>query len=120
MLEFEHAGWCISVVSHDPSPSQMQVTNFCSKHGGEWASSWRNLSSSFVDSKQKAPETLRENYCEHCCAPSTYKTPLAARPCVPPVHWAGYCPATIRCPNRATIKNHSARRSSSRRSRIPQ
>jgi len=35
MLEFEHTGWCISVVSHDPSPSQMQVSNFCSKHGGE-------------------------------------------------------------------------------------
>src|SRR5215831_15917135 len=62
-----------------------------------------------------APNKKPRRYCgkiitNTAVPPSTYKTPLAARPCVPPVHWAGYCPATIRCPNRATIKNHSARR----------
>jgi hypothetical protein len=32
----------------------MQDANFCSKHGGEWAPSWRNLGSSIVRFKQKA------------------------------------------------------------------
>ena len=54
--------------SKDPFP-HLQDANFCCKHGGELASSWRNLGSSLVGSKQKAPETLRENYCEHCCVP---------------------------------------------------
>ena len=48
MLEFEHTGWCISVVSHDPSPLTMHVANFGAKHGGEWAPSRRNLGSLFV------------------------------------------------------------------------
>ena len=25
MFEFEHGGWCISIVSHDPSPSQCRL-----------------------------------------------------------------------------------------------
>ena len=29
--------YCISIVSHDPSPLVMHVANFCSKHGGRWA-----------------------------------------------------------------------------------
>jgi hypothetical protein len=32
----------------------MQVANFSAKHGGEWASSRRNLGSLFVCSKQKS------------------------------------------------------------------
>jgi hypothetical protein len=120
MLEFEHTGWCISIVSHDPSPHKCRLLTFApnmavSRHplGAIWAA------------HLLAPNKKPRRYCgkiitNTAVPPSTYKTPLAARPCVPPVHWAGYCPATIRCPNRATIKNHSARRSSSRRSRIPQ
>src|SRR5215471_17161431 len=47
MFEFEHTGWCISIVSHDPSPLTMQVANLGAKHGAEWAPSRRNLGSLF-------------------------------------------------------------------------
>jgi hypothetical protein len=45
----------IGIASHDPSPLTMMIANLCSERGGELASSWRNLGSSFVGSQQKAP-----------------------------------------------------------------
>jgi hypothetical protein len=38
----------------------MQVANFGTKHGGEWAPSWRNLGDSFVHSKQKTQEAIAD------------------------------------------------------------
>jgi hypothetical protein len=52
MLEFEHGGLCMSIVSHGPSLT-MQVGSFGAKHGREWAPSRRNLGSLSVCSKQK-------------------------------------------------------------------
>ena len=45
-FEIKRHGWRISIVSHDPSPSEMQVANLRSKHGREWAPFWHNLGSS--------------------------------------------------------------------------
>jgi hypothetical protein len=53
MLEFEHGGCCISMVSHGPSPSQY-IANFGAKHGGEWAPSRRNLGSLLSRSTARA------------------------------------------------------------------
>jgi hypothetical protein len=47
-------GGCrIVIISHVTRPP-MQAANFCSKHGGRWASPRRNLGSVFARSKQRA------------------------------------------------------------------
>ena len=53
MLEFEHSGLCISIVSHGPFPLTMQVANFGANHGGEWAPSWAAYL--FVPNKKPRP-----------------------------------------------------------------
>ena len=63
----------------------MQVANFGTKHGGGWAPSWRNLSDSFVYSKQKTQEAIADyvDLSLICRSPSTVaETNLNPKPFV--------------------------------------